>query len=140
MSSINCSALHSPASAAHKSSAIVAPSCSASLSRMSSASCAVHTGSSASAVAVAATTVSVSPTRAAKKATWTPHSYSAPQRAVVRRMTSSRSRRSMLPRSSRLPARNFSSTRGLWARVRKSAIGSRPGGIIAAKVAASGGS
>ena len=33
------------------------------------------------------------PARSAKRATWTPHSYSQPQRAQVRRMTISRSRR-----------------------------------------------
>ena len=41
---------------------------------------------------------------APKVATWTPHSYSAPQRAQVRKIISSRLRSEMLPRSSKAPA------------------------------------
>jgi hypothetical protein len=49
--------------------------------------------------------------------------------AQVRKITSSRARNEIAPRSSSPPIRTRRSTRGLWASVRNSASGGTPGGI-----------
>ena len=76
------------------------------------------------------------PTRSAKKAICTPHSYSQPSRAVVRSITISRWRRLSGPLSRRPPANILAKTRGLLAMVRNSTSGSTPGGMMRASSAA----
>src|SRR5205823_14122124 len=87
-SSTSCSVVHSAASAAHSSSEIVAVSCSSSTIRTSSDSRSDHTGWAAAPLTVAARRSGVSPTPRTKTAACTPHSYSHPQRAQVRWITS----------------------------------------------------
>ena len=108
-------------------------SSSASISTARSRSRSDQTGSSAGPVTVASSSRSLSPTAGPKKVACTPHSYSAPQRAHVRSIISSRSLGSSNP-CPRMPAPSgrIRAARDSWTTsVRNSASGSTsvPGGI-----------
>ena len=112
--------------AANSASLSVARSCSASTAAISACSACDQQASVAAPRTVARTCSSVRCAAAANVATCTPHSYSQPVRAQVRSMTISRSRNDSGPRSSRLPARNFSQARALPAMTRNSTSGGAP--------------
>ncbi len=144
MTSRSSASVNSACSRSQSSSSMLDVSWSASAARTRSRSCgSTQHGSLGSPCASDVVCSVVSSTRSAKKATWTPHSYSQPQRAHVRSIRSSRSRIVSENRllSSYPPHSLIASDMVRFrTKVRNNKIGGSPAGIIASRRAATSGS